>query len=366
MADTTRVNFTRPAAERIAAVVRTVEKGDRDQAALKFDKPLDQGSGGGSAIRLGTFTGAWAKGETKTVTLFNSTATASVKNVSVPIDASSASSRTVLFSKVSGTYHAVEIEQGGLCGSWKDYLVTMSVANCLGSGASAVVRTVDATATEANSGTGAITLIEMLTYGEGYAKLGRLEPTVGVSAASTNVTISISLNEYTQNCGEQYWSIGGATASGNTTYWTPQTLSIHPGAGVTEETPAVLLLSTAGVSITSGGVYFEESTEASPYTSTPTVTVSQKSPSSGGGAVLTPVIETDPTSTAFGQCTSITISSGGTGYMAWMWTGSIPVGNIDLASFTGFKAYKTQILGHENSCLKWFDITTCGTSTATP
>lgn len=40
MADTTRVTFTRPASERIAAVVRKVEQGDRNQAALKFSKPI--------------------------------------------------------------------------------------------------------------------------------------------------------------------------------------------------------------------------------------------------------------------------------------------------------------------------------------
>lgn len=72
MADTTRVNFTRPAAERIAAAVRTVEQGNRDQAALTFSKPLDQGGGGGGGgtpLRICTFSGSWSKGATKTVTL---------------------------------------------------------------------------------------------------------------------------------------------------------------------------------------------------------------------------------------------------------------------------------------------------------
>lgn len=67
-----RVVFTRPAAERIAKVVRTVEGGDRDQGGITF------GSAQGNApkiFRVCTFTGAWAIDAAKTITFRNVTST---------------------------------------------------------------------------------------------------------------------------------------------------------------------------------------------------------------------------------------------------------------------------------------------------
>lgn len=368
---TARVDFTRGAAERIARAVRIVEQGQRDQAGPRFGRVVESSSSTGSPIKLGSFTGSWPKGELKTVTLHDSTATYSVKNVSVPIDENSdspnaAGQRTVLFSYVSGTYHAVEIEQGGICGSWKDYLVSLNASCCFTSSPIAIVRSVDAVETDSDSGTGPITKLELLSNG-GFAKLGRVEPVVNVSADSTNVTFSLSYSETTQApCELSVWSISGATAYGSTSFWTPQALTVSPGDGVTEESPAEMSLSTAGVSITSGGVYYKESTAAQPYTATISISISQESPSDGSGASFTPTVDTSAGSPSFGQITSLTIDNGGTDYIAWKWSGSVPFGPVDLADFPGFKAYATQILGHEKSCLKWFDITTCGTSTATP
>jgi hypothetical protein len=74
-ARTERVSFTRPAAERIAQAVRTVEQGDRDSAGLRFPRPIGVGGGEGKAFRICTFTGSWAKSTIKTVTLKYQTAT---------------------------------------------------------------------------------------------------------------------------------------------------------------------------------------------------------------------------------------------------------------------------------------------------
>lgn len=74
-AKTERVTFTRPAAERIAKVVRQVEAGDRKGAALVFEK-LGGGAGGSAKVfRMCTFTGAWAVDSYKTVTFRNTTTT---------------------------------------------------------------------------------------------------------------------------------------------------------------------------------------------------------------------------------------------------------------------------------------------------
>ncbi len=53
-ARTERVTFTKPAAERIAKVVRTVEGGDRDAGPLSFG--VAAGVGGGSQVKFATYT----------------------------------------------------------------------------------------------------------------------------------------------------------------------------------------------------------------------------------------------------------------------------------------------------------------------
>lgn len=58
-----KVTFTPEAAQRIARAVVTVEKGDRSVGAA-----VAQRAPGDDALVRGTFTGAWSKGSTKTVT----------------------------------------------------------------------------------------------------------------------------------------------------------------------------------------------------------------------------------------------------------------------------------------------------------
>ena len=69
-----RVVFLRPDAERIARVVRHVE-GNRPEPPLTFRRPLERDSSRADVFRIGTFSGAWLPGETKTVTLKYQTAT---------------------------------------------------------------------------------------------------------------------------------------------------------------------------------------------------------------------------------------------------------------------------------------------------
>lgn len=71
---TARVDFTRGAAERIAAVVRIVEQGDRDQSGPSYGRIADSPVVG-KVFRVCTFTGAWSIDTTKTLTFRNVTAT---------------------------------------------------------------------------------------------------------------------------------------------------------------------------------------------------------------------------------------------------------------------------------------------------
>ena len=72
------VTFTRPAAERIAHVVRTVERSGRDTKGPVWNPRME----GGSVIRLCTFTGQWLIQDTKNVRFASNTnATASAINL---------------------------------------------------------------------------------------------------------------------------------------------------------------------------------------------------------------------------------------------------------------------------------------------
>lgn len=106
------VNFTRPAAERIARVVRSVESGNRDSVGPYIDRPWY--SDPGMRLRLGTFTGNWQTAQWATVTMHGSTQTVSVYNWCNPAlggnTSSSTESRYVIFGKVAGTQSAVEIQ----------------------------------------------------------------------------------------------------------------------------------------------------------------------------------------------------------------------------------------------------------------
>ena len=73
-AKTERVTFTRPAAERIAKVVRKVEAGNRDSQGLRFER-VGGGSPAGNVLRVATFTGSWNINTSKTVTFQNVTST---------------------------------------------------------------------------------------------------------------------------------------------------------------------------------------------------------------------------------------------------------------------------------------------------
>lgn len=102
---TSRITFTRPAADRIANVVRIVEQGSRDEAPLKFRRVLDALPG--ALLKLGTFTADWQIDALQTVTFYNVTSTpntASVRNLCVPSvgfsTSNTAETRYVIFSKV--------------------------------------------------------------------------------------------------------------------------------------------------------------------------------------------------------------------------------------------------------------------------
>jgi hypothetical protein len=109
-ARTERVTFTKPAAERIAKVVRAVEGGDRDAGPLTFG---NRGVAGNPKVfRVCTFTGAWAINDTKTVTFKNQTATpntASVTNLFFPVTSTAAGSTDCAIAKEGTSWYLIDV-----------------------------------------------------------------------------------------------------------------------------------------------------------------------------------------------------------------------------------------------------------------
>lgn len=115
---TARVDFTRGAAERIAAVVRRVEQGDRDGAPLTFGRVDTPASG--KTFRIGTFTGSWAVGATTTVTFKYMTSTPNtVTAINLFLNLPSDGTKDCAIAKDAGTWHLVQ---------WQWVTITCSTA----------------------------------------------------------------------------------------------------------------------------------------------------------------------------------------------------------------------------------------------
>lgn len=106
-----RVTFTKPAAERIAKVVRAVEGGDRDCGPMTFGARV--GGVSGKVFRICTFTGAWSIGSAKTVTFKNQTATpntVSATNLFFPVtNTATANARDCAIAKDGTAWYLIDV-----------------------------------------------------------------------------------------------------------------------------------------------------------------------------------------------------------------------------------------------------------------
>jgi hypothetical protein len=111
------VQFSKPAAQRIAKVVRIVEGGDRNQPGLKFEHPI-HGSGGKN-VRVVTVTGQWATAATAVVTFYNVTSTpntVSATNLYLPIDVAAGKTAECVIARAGGTWSLVSVNLTKLVG----------------------------------------------------------------------------------------------------------------------------------------------------------------------------------------------------------------------------------------------------------
>lgn len=99
------VNFDADSAARIYRAVREVERGNRDQKPLTFERVIEQNP---RVFRLGRFSGAWATDTYKTVTLEGGTATLSVRNLFYPITAT-VTEKSCAVAKSNGTWLLISV-----------------------------------------------------------------------------------------------------------------------------------------------------------------------------------------------------------------------------------------------------------------
>jgi hypothetical protein len=104
--DRDAVQFTRESAERIAGVVRTLELTPTRGAALNFDAV--QSSRQQKVFRMATFSGAWAKGAAKTVSIAGG-ATVNATNLFAAI-ATAAGSRNCAIAKDGTAWYLIAAE----------------------------------------------------------------------------------------------------------------------------------------------------------------------------------------------------------------------------------------------------------------
>jgi len=106
-----RIAFTRGSAERIAKVVRQVEAGNRDEAALWFGSRLPSASPT-LTVRMGTFSSPWPIGSTSTITFLHGGATATASNTLISYPAPPHGKATVncVVAKESATWYLANWE----------------------------------------------------------------------------------------------------------------------------------------------------------------------------------------------------------------------------------------------------------------
>jgi hypothetical protein len=154
--------------------------------------------------------------------------------------------------------------------------------------------------------------ISVTSGGSGYAEYDQVSVTVtdgegyGAYAEVTSVDGSGAITGVAVYWGGEYFKSNGII----------QSVEFGWGGGGTYYRDAGEISS---ISVEAAGKYYREDASLSPYVATVTVGVSQTAPSNGTGATLTATVESSTSSANFGKITGVSISSGGTNYLAWQW-----------------------------------------------
>lgn len=198
-------------------------------------------------------------------------------------------------------------------------LITLEVQSCYGSGACLEVETFlppceyDGAPTELPG-------VILTSGGEGYAKLGRVEPTLSLAAENgVGATLTPTLDKKADDCGLDYWYIDTVATKGGTGYLASNIVKVSVTKGIEEE-PAALTLTASegvptGVTIERAGKYYLESNEIAAYTPSIKVAVVQLPPSIGKNAAVSVTVNTDPLAGDFGKITGVSLTNKGSDYL---------------------------------------------------
>ena len=139
---------------------------------------------------------------------------------------------------------------------------------------------------------GPISSVAITNAGSGYAKLGRVEPTVSAGGGSGDgATLTVTLTQSQDECDVDRWAVTAVSVSGGTGYADGDQVTFGVAAGDTEQTAAAATIHTTRTA--------------------PTLTATA---SPGGGAVLAVVVDPLGTTPATWAVSDVTVTSGGTGY----------------------------------------------------
>jgi hypothetical protein len=126
-------------------------------------------------------------------------------------------------------WHRYEGSATVRCASGARRLVWLRLSSCFGTGATAIVT---APTGHLSTDMGPITAAVIDSPGSGYAKLGRVAPTLTLSGSGSGATFTPTLSASYDACGVPLWSIASVSCSGGEGYSNGELLSIGLGAGV--------------------------------------------------------------------------------------------------------------------------------------
>jgi hypothetical protein len=201
------------------------------------------------------------------------------------------------------------------------------------------------------SNRGPLTGVLLTNPGSCYAKLGRVAPELTAAAGGeiSDATFTVSATQHEDSEGFHYWKVSSISVSGGEGYYHQSELTISHSVGDTKVTQATAKVNTnadgvpVSVTITEAGKYYRESKDAQPYVAEVTVTpcgfggvvgeIPPCPPSYGKeecddwpadyiasiSAQITATVNDDPYDEKFGQIESLTITKGGSNYLAWKW-----------------------------------------------
>lgn len=122
------------------------------------------------------------------------------------------------------------------------FLCGLTFSACYGSGAAGRVT---APAGDPDTDAGPVSAVSLTNAGSGYAKLGRVIPTVTATGSGSGASFDVTLTQSQDNCDLDFWAVSGVKITGSGTgYAEDEILQFSVAEGDTEQVVAVVRLQT--------------------------------------------------------------------------------------------------------------------------